>query len=81
VSTVRDALRWNPQAKRKAGRPGNTLRRTILIEARGKVGADMTYGEWQITESDGGPLYRLYAPSGVTVPMMMIMISQKAVIF
>jgi hypothetical protein len=35
-SMARDALRWNPQGKRKAGRLRNTWRRTILNEAREK---------------------------------------------
>jgi hypothetical protein len=31
---AREALRWNPQGRRKAGLPRNTERRTILNEAR-----------------------------------------------
>jgi hypothetical protein len=33
-SIAREALSWNPQGKRKAGRLRHTWRRTILIEAR-----------------------------------------------
>jgi hypothetical protein len=77
-SIARDALRWNPQAKRKAGRLGNTLRRTILIEARGKG-----WSWYDLRRmADNRVRWRLYAPSGVTVTMMMtMMISQTAVIF
>jgi hypothetical protein len=36
-SIAREALRWKPQGKRKAGRPRNTWRRTILNEVKEKV--------------------------------------------
>jgi hypothetical protein len=35
-SIAREALRWNPQGKRKTGHPRNTWRRTVLNEAREK---------------------------------------------
>jgi hypothetical protein len=52
---ARQALRWNPQGKSKAGCPRNTWRRTILNDAREK-GWNWDDLEWQITESTRDPL-------------------------
>ena len=32
---TRQALEWNPKGKRSRGRPKNTWRRTVLVEAKG----------------------------------------------
>jgi hypothetical protein len=34
VNLTRQALEWNPQGKRRRGRPKNTWRRTMLEEAK-----------------------------------------------
>jgi hypothetical protein len=41
-SIAREALTWNPQEKRKAGRLRNTWRRTILNVVRKRVEGGMT---------------------------------------
>ena len=48
-NTTRRALRWNPQGKRKRGRPRNTWRRTTETEMRGE---NVTWNDVTTTAQD-----------------------------
>ena len=52
TSTTRQALRWNPQGKRKRGRPRNTWRRDLETDAR-KTGYTWTQLERLAQDRDG----------------------------
>nr|KAG5702955.1 hypothetical protein BaRGS_034728 [Batillaria attramentaria] len=52
-NTTRQALTWNPQGKRKRGRPRNTWRRDLEADTK-KMG--YTWRQWPRTENSGGLL-------------------------
>ena len=62
-SITRQALKWNPQGKRRRGRPRNTWRRSVdwkrRCPRRDTVGTHLL--RWHRPESDGGGLSVAYA--------------------
>ena len=61
-SVVRHALKWNPQGKRKRGRPRSTWRRSVETEGR-PLGHSR--GQLEVlseTGPSGGSLWSTYAP-------------------
>jgi hypothetical protein len=64
-ATERQVLNWNPQGRRKKGRPKRTWRRTIE-EDIGKVGKTWKEIEpWLKTGSAEDAMWKPYAPKGV----------------
>jgi len=55
-------LDWNPQGKRRRGRPRHTWRRTVHNEALEKGRAGMKLRGWPEIGPDGGVLLTPYVP-------------------
>ena len=64
-STTRQALTWNPQGKRKRGRPRNSWRRDTQVELK-QAGDQLVRNDKSSprTECDGGGSLMAYAPLG-----------------
>ena len=61
TNTTRQALSWNPQRKRKVGRPRQTWRRSV--EEESELGG-VSWGGPAKIGGDGGVLLRPYVPPG-----------------
>ena len=63
--TTRQALSWNPQGKRKVGRPRQTCRRSVEEELRQSELGGVSWGGPSKIGCDGGVLLRPYVPLGI----------------
>ena len=63
--TTRQALSWNPQGKRKVGRPRQTWRRSVEEELRQSKLGGVSWGGPAKIGYDGGVLLRPYVPLGI----------------
>ena len=65
TNTTRQALSWNPQGKRKVGRPRQTWRRSLEEELRQSELGGVSWGGPVKIVCDGGVLLRPYVPLGI----------------
>ena len=65
TSTTRQALSWNPQGKRKRGRPRNTWRRDLERTGRRRASPGTSWNIWPRIATTGGHLLAAYAPGEV----------------